>query len=600
MKRAGPNIDGACPNKRQRVGNHSGLRGVIFHAANAQRSARRGLAYVWLHFVYEPFVYRRRVQAAHEFLAGRSRSELISDVEDAVHVAGAKPFRALLREDFWQQDCTIETRDALLQRRLLLRAELELQLQRQLWKEANNTGFSLFSGVCSFRLRVDPKQRHYFGKVPLEVKRGAVFDSAVESILAARPSHLLSGIHVRFHEISGFAEAGVDSGGLTREFFELVVKDLSDVSRASTPSTPSRRLRRSVSVEGIGEPMFSQQADGSLMLASSSRPPAVYFALGRLVGVALVHASYGDSALPLPLSDCLLKCMVGAPITAADVRKRDPIYYKNRIEAVLSTEGRRMVTAALMEEKLVFAERGRDLKPGGGTEEVTDGNVMEYVTLLSEDYVCGDVRTEISEFLAGFHDIVPRKLLQQATLQASVRSIDIPSCWMQESKSKLENNLDVQPVSACIGSCSSQKSSMSFFPGAMQVGLSWVHLGNLLSGVDYIDVETWRRHAQVRAAGVNKEEALRVTNIFWHILAHWPAVEQSAVLAFASGCSRLPACGFERLDPPFTVEVVPRSGKLPTSHTCFNTITLPAYEEVLLEQKLAFAIHECSSGFAFI
>jgi len=554
MKRAGGPYIEASPEKRQR---HRGCSGsgwrdacfaAILQASSMQRSARRGLAYVWLHFFYEPLIYRRRVQAAHEFLAGRSRSQLISDVEDAINSAEAKPFRAVLRDDFWhQQDTQVETRDTLMQRRLLLRAELELQLQRQQWKESSSgRGFAAVS--CSFRLRVDPKQRHYFGKVPLEVKRGSAFDSAVEAILAAKPSHLLSGVHVRFHESGGFAEAGVDSGGLTREFFELAIKELSDASQPSRPTRQQRQqptFRRSVSVEGIGEPMFCQQADGSLMLAPSSRPPAVYFALGRLVGVALVHASYGDSALPLPLSDTLLKCMVGTPITAADVRKRDPIYYKNRIEAVLSVQGRHMVTAALMEEKLLFVEGGRELKPGGAAEEVTDANVMEYVALLSEDYVCGDVRTEISEFLAGFHDIVPRKLLQQ-------------------------------------------------------VGLSWVQLGNLLSGVDHVDIEAWRRYSQVRAAGVAEEEALGVANIFWDTLEHWPAVERSAVLAFASGCSRLPACGFALLDPPFTVEVTPRSGKLPTSHTCFNTITLPAYAQEVLEKKLAFAIHECATGFALI
>ena len=133
-----------------------------------------------------------------------------------------------------------------------------------------------------------------------------------------------------------------------------------------------------------------------------------------------------------------------------------------------------------------------------------------------------------------------------------------------------------------------------------QVGLSWVQLGNLLSGVDHVDIEAWRRYSQVRAAGVAEEEALGVANIFWDTLEHWPAVERSAVLAFASGCSRLPACGFALLDPPFTVEVTPRSGKLPTSHTCFNTITLPAYAQEVLEKKLAFAIHECATGFALI
>ena len=418
MKRAAESqIDNAPPHKRQRVGIWDSVLAAVLHATSLQRSARRGLAHVWLHFFYQPLIYRRRVQAAHEFLAKRSRSRLIGDVEDAVHTAEAKPFRAIFGEDGWQQqELQDNTRDTVLEKRTLLRAELELQLQRQLCNDhAGRMGWTVFlQAACSSRFRFDPCQRHYFGKVPLEVDRNIAFDSAVESILAARPSHLLAGIHVRFHERAGLAEAGVDSGGLTREFFEMVIRDLTEVMETTCQERRRPKLQRSVSIEGIGEPMFRQQADGSLMLAASSRPSAVYFALGRLVGVALVHASYGDAALPLPLSDCLLKCMVGVPVTAADVRKRDPIYYKNRIEAVLSSEGRCMVAAALMEDRLVFAECGKELKPGGFDEEVTNLNVMEYVALLCEDYICGEVRTEISEFLAGFHNIVPRKLLQQA------------------------------------------------------------------------------------------------------------------------------------------------------------------------------------------
>jgi hypothetical protein len=185
----------------------------------------------------------------------------------------------------------------------------------------------------------DPARRHIFARVPLTVQRDAIFDTAFEALLAAEPEELLAGVHVRFISSDQTVEAGVDSGGLTREFFDLVLRGLIEEAGNGSDDADDGAIRRSSSVAGLGKPMFREQADNALMLISSTRPHAVYFALGRLIAVSLVHATYGDTALPFPLNDCLLKYIVGQPITATDVRKRDPLYYRNRIESLLRPGG---------------------------------------------------------------------------------------------------------------------------------------------------------------------------------------------------------------------------------------------------------------------
>ena len=42
----------------------------------------------------------------------------------------------------------------------------------------------------------------------------------------------------------------------------------------------------------------------------------------------------------------------------------------------------------------------------GGGLQVTEENKREYVARLSEHYVCGAVRRELSAFLRGFHELV--------------------------------------------------------------------------------------------------------------------------------------------------------------------------------------------------
>ncbi len=53
-----------------------------------------------------------------------------------------------------------------------------------------------------------------------------------------------------------------------------------------------------------------------------------------------------------------------------------------------------------------------DLKPDGRNIAVTDENKHEYVRLISENRLTTAIREQIAAFLAGFHDIIPRELIQ--------------------------------------------------------------------------------------------------------------------------------------------------------------------------------------------
>lgn len=528
--------------------------------AKQAAALRRGLAYIWLHFLYEPLYYRRRVLDAHRFLLWRKSSEATQAIEGAVLAAASDPFRARLPDSrcfldpspTLKRQSTMKTKQLLPCRRAALRIALDVRRTHLLSEE---------SGAAAILPEL-PDYKHYFSRAPLEILRSAVFDSAVEPLLAATPAQLLAGVHVRFRSDEGVAEAGIDSGGLSREFFDLGLREIiapgadhvdqlvrrrsfEHSSSSSSLPRPSRgsASRESVeSVDGCGEPMFCEQADMALMLIQSTRPLAVYHALGRFLAVSLVHASYGDVALPSPLNDCLLKFMAGQPITAADVRRRDPVYYRNRIDMLFKPGGIEATAAALCLDSLVFAEDGVELMPDGASVIVTSENVKEYARLLSEEVVCGAVRAELAAVLAGFHEVVPEKLLKEC-------------------------------------------------------GVTFSTLGMLFSGVAELDASSWRDHAEVRAAGVPKQTAAQVARWLWAILLEWPKEERSTLLAFSSGCSRLPAVGFAGLDPLFCVEVVPKSGQLPTAHTCFNCITIPAYaSKEVLADKLALAIHE-SAGF---
>ncbi|KAH8989300.1 hypothetical protein EDB83DRAFT_2615825 [Lactarius deliciosus] len=102
----------------------------------------------------------------------------------------------------------------------------------------------------------------------------------------------------------------------------------------------------------------------------------------------------------------------------------------------------------------------------------------------------------------------------------------------------------------------------------------------------------------------------RVIEWFWACLRSWPAERKARLLQFTTGTLRVPVNGFKDLqgsDGPhrFTIEksgdqLRLKSGDpngLPRSHTCFNRLDLPPYEDYeSLERKLRFAIEE-TEGF---
>ncbi|KAI5989086.1 hypothetical protein EDD15DRAFT_2286487 [Pisolithus albus] len=117
--------------------------------------------------------------------------------------------------------------------------------------------------------------------------------------------------------------------------------------------------------------------------------------------------------------------------------------------------------------------------------------------------------------------------------------------------------------------------------------------------VDMIDVfdereldDDWISYTDYRGY----ERTDKVIEWFWQVVRSWPAERKSRLLQFVTGTSRVPVNGFKDLqgsDGPrrFTIDKSGDPSQLPRSHTCFNRIELPPYEDYeSLEKKLLFAI----------
>jgi E3 ubiquitin-protein ligase NEDD4 len=178
-----------------------------------------------------------------------------------------------------------------------------------------------------------------------------------------------------------------------------------------------------------------------------------------------------------------------------------------------------------------------DLRPGGSSQDVTESNKDAYVDLVVAHRIAGRITEQFRAFMEGLGDVLPLDLL---------RVFD-------------EHELEL-----------------------------------LIGGMTEIDMDDWTRFTDYR--GYEKTD--RVIEWFWACLRSWPAERKARLLQFTTGTSRVPVNGFKDLqgsDGPrrFTIEKSGDPSGLPRSHTCFNRLDLPPYEDYeSLERKLRFAI-EC-------
>lgn len=259
--------------------------------------------------------------------------------------------------------------------------------------------------------------------------------------------------------------------------------------------------------------------------------------IGRVVGMAIFHRRFLD-AFFVP---CFYKMILDKKVTIADLEGVDEGLHRG-LSWMLAND----ITGVLDETFSVTEDRfGElltiDLKPGGSDIPVTEENKHEYVDLAVHYRIIGRVKEQFDAFIEGFFEVVPKAL---------VTVFD-------------ERELEL-----------------------------------LIGGMTDIDMDDWSKFTDYR--GYDKED--QVISWFWQILRSWPPEQKARLLQFTTGTSRIPVNGFKDLqgsDGPrrFTIEKYGDSSKLPRSHTCFNRLDLPPYEDIkTLEDRLRLAIEE-TEGF---
>jgi len=259
--------------------------------------------------------------------------------------------------------------------------------------------------------------------------------------------------------------------------------------------------------------------------------------IGRCLGLAIFHRRFLDAYF-VP---SFYKMILGKHMALADLESVDADLHRS-LNWMLEND----ITDVLDETFTTTEERfGElvtiDLKPGGEDIPVTEENKKDYVDAVVSYRISKRVKEQFDAFMEGLLELIPRDLV---------------------------NVFDERELELLIG------------------------------GMSEIDMDDWTKFTDYR--GYEKTD--QVIEWFWKCIRAWPAERKSRLLQFTTGTSRVPVNGFKDLqgsDGPrrFTIEKSGDPQGLPRSHTCFNRLDLPPYQDYeSLESKLLFAIEE-TEGF---
>ncbi|KAI9357936.1 hypothetical protein DFJ73DRAFT_173945 [Zopfochytrium polystomum] len=230
--------------------------------------------------------------------------------------------------------------------------------------------------------------REQFGVLQVNVRRAFVFEDSYHQLHGKNGDEVKYGkLNVRFHD-----EEGVDVGGVTREWFSALARQMFN---------PDYALFKPSAVDKVTyQPNRASEVNPDHLL---------YFRfVGRIIGKAI----YDGRLLDCYFTRSFYKAMLEIPVDWKDMEAIDPEFHKS-LAWMLNNDITDVMDLTFSTEVDDFGiKRIVELKPNGSKIEVTEENKTEYVALITEQRLVKAIKQQIDAFLGGFHDIIPKNLIK--------------------------------------------------------------------------------------------------------------------------------------------------------------------------------------------
>ncbi|KAM4708478.1 E3 ubiquitin-protein ligase NEDD4-like isoform 2-T2 [Discoglossus pictus] len=222
----------------------------------------------------------------------------------------------------------------------------------------------------------------------MKLHRNSIFEESYRRIMSVkRPDVLKARLWIEFE-----AEKGLDYGGVAREWFFLLSKEMFN---------PYYGL-----FEYSATDNYTLQINPNSGLCNEDHLSYFTF-IGRIAGLAVFHGKLLDGFFIRPF----YKMMLGKQITLKDMESVDSEYY-NSLKWILENDPTELDLRFCIDEENFGQTYQVDLKPNGSEMVVTNDNKREYIDLVIQWRFVNRVQKQMNAFLEGFTELIPIDLIK--------------------------------------------------------------------------------------------------------------------------------------------------------------------------------------------
>ncbi|XP_060526269.1 ubiquitin-protein ligase E3C [Cylas formicarius] len=270
-----------------------------------------------------------------------------------------------------------------------------------------NTRVLLLRDLCRYSVGENDYQRIYHQLMndnTIVIRRNYLYEDAFEKISTKSETDFKRRLRIQFVNNIGLEEAGIDGGGIFKEFINEVLKTAFDPNRGFFLMTADNALYPNPNVHLI----VSNFADH-------------YNFIGRLVGKAI----FENILVDLPLAEFFLAKLLVDRASAHYLKSLDPILYRNLLYLRDYSDGD--VSDLGLDFTAVNNDLGEttivELKPNGRNIPVVNENRLEYIQRLADFKLNAQLKKQCAAFREGLNSFVPLswlKLFNHRELQVIV------------------------------------------------------------------------------------------------------------------------------------------------------------------------------------
>ncbi|OTF71675.1 E3 ubiquitin-protein ligase HUWE1-like protein, partial [Euroglyphus maynei] len=223
--------------------------------------------------------------------------------------------------------------------------------------------------------------------LPVHIRREHVFEDSYRELNRRTASDWKNRFYIVFE-----GEEGQDAGGLLREWYTIISREIFNPNYALFTTSPGDRV--------------------TYMINSASHCNSNHLSYFKFVGRVISKAIHDNKLLDCYFTRSFYKHILGKLVKYTDMESEDYSFYQGLVFLLehnvneLGTE----LTFSLEIQEFGVTEV-RDLVQNGRNIIVTEENKHEYVKLVCQEKMTGSIKKQLNSFLEGFYEIIPKRLI---------------------------------------------------------------------------------------------------------------------------------------------------------------------------------------------